>query len=75
MNANGSLSSREVCDRILKEAPKVLQRHKDPTASVTTVLNRLVAYGEARAVTLDSGRRGWQWVSDSADRGIGTTLV
>jgi hypothetical protein len=75
MNANGSLSSREVCDRILKEAPKVLQRHKDPTASVTTVLNRLVAYGEARAVTLDSGRRGWQWVSDSADRGIGTALV
>jgi hypothetical protein len=29
------------------------------------VLNRLVAYGEARAVALDSGRRAWQWVADS----------
>jgi hypothetical protein len=34
-------------------------------ASVTTVLNRLVAYGEARAVALDTGRRAWQWVADS----------
>jgi len=27
----------------------VLARHKDPLASVTTVLNRLVDYGEAAA--------------------------
>jgi hypothetical protein len=65
MSANRSLSSREVCERISMETPHVLQRHKDPTASVTTVLNRLVAYGEARAVTLDNGRRGWQWASDA----------
>jgi hypothetical protein len=32
---------------------------------VTTVLNRLVAYGEAKAVALDNGRRAWQWVADS----------
>jgi hypothetical protein len=43
----------------------MLARHKDPMASVTTVLNRLVAYGEAQAVSLDSGRRAWQWVADS----------
>jgi hypothetical protein len=29
------------------------------------VLNRLVAYGEAKAVALDNGRRAWQWVADS----------
>jgi hypothetical protein len=65
MDANRSLSARDVCDRIQEKAPAMLARHKDPMASVTTVLNRLVAYGEAKAVALDSGRRAWQWVADS----------
>jgi hypothetical protein len=34
-------------------------------ASVTTVLNRLVDYGEARSLTNDRGRRVWEWVSES----------
>jgi hypothetical protein len=65
MDANRALSARDVCDRIQEKSPPLLARHKDPMASVTTVLNRLVAYGEARAVSLDSGRRAWQWVADS----------
>jgi chorismate mutase len=65
MDANRALSARDVCDRIQEKAPPLLARHKDPMASVTTVLNRLVAYGEARAVALDSGRRAWQWVAES----------
>jgi hypothetical protein len=65
MDANRALSARDVCDRIQQKAPPMLARHKDPMASVTTVLNRLVAYGEARAVSLDNGRRAWQWVADS----------
>ena len=65
MEANRALSAREVCDRIQQKTPPLLARHKDPMASVTTVLNRLVAYGEARAVTLDKGRRAWQWVADA----------
>jgi len=65
MDANRALSARDVCDRIQEKAPPMLARHKDPMASVTTVLNRLVAYGEAKAVALDNGRRGWQWVADS----------
>jgi chorismate mutase len=65
MDANRALSSRDVCDRIQQRMPSILERHKDPMASVTTVLNRLVAYGEARAVALDNGRRAWQWVADS----------
>jgi hypothetical protein len=65
MDANRALSARDVCDRIQEKAPPVLARHKDPMASVTTVLNRLVAYGEAKAVALDNGRRAWQWVADS----------
>src|SRR5580658_9197254 len=66
MDANRALSARDVCDRIQEKAPPMLARHKDPMASVTTVLNRLVAYGEAKAVALDNGRRAWQWVADTA---------
>jgi hypothetical protein len=65
MEANHPLSARDVCDRLHQKAPPILARHKDPIASVTTVLNRLVAYGEAHAVALDNGRRAWQWVADS----------
>jgi len=65
MEANRGLSARDVCDRIQKRMPPMLERHKDPMASVTTVLNRLVAYGEAKPVSLDNGRRAWQWVADA----------
>jgi hypothetical protein len=64
MDANRALSARDVCDRIHQKTATMLDRHKDPMASVTTVLNRLVAYGEAQAVVLDNGRRAWQWVAD-----------
>jgi hypothetical protein len=65
MDANRAVTAREVCDRIRELTPATMDRHKDPLASVTTVLNRLVAYGEANAVTLDNGRRAWEWVADS----------
>src|SRR6202161_1147102 len=65
MDANRALSARDVCDRIQEKVPPMLARHKDPMASVTTVLNRLVAYGEAKAVSLENGRRAWRWVADS----------
>jgi len=34
--------------------------------SVSTVLNRLARYGEARLLANDSGRRAWQWVTDKS---------
>lgn len=64
MEATQPLSVREVCEKIQERLPGVLVRHKDPLASVTTVLNRLVEYGEAQAVVRDNGRRAWQWVAD-----------
>jgi Fe2+ or Zn2+ uptake regulation protein len=69
MEANRALSARDVCDRMQEKAPPILARHKDPIASVTTVLNRLVAYGEAKAVALENGRRAWKWVADSVSEG------
>ncbi len=67
MNAKHPLSAREVCERIQQREPQIMQRHKDPMASVTTVLNRLVAYGEAQAVALENGRRAWKWAADLPD--------
>jgi len=64
MEAARPLSVREVCEQIQQRLPAVLMRHKDPLASVTTVLNRLVEYGEARSVVRENGRRAWQWVSE-----------
>jgi hypothetical protein len=64
MEARRPLGTREVCADLEKRAPAILSRHKDPLASVTTVLNRLVEYGEARSLTNDRGRRVYEWVSD-----------
>jgi len=66
MEAGHALSARDICDYFQQKLPAMLARHKDPMASVTTVLNRLVDYGEAQAVTLNNGRRAWRWVADPA---------
>lgn len=65
MEAGGALSAREVRDHIQQSAPAVLANHKDPLATVTTVLGRLGEYGEARAVISDEGRRAWEWSVES----------
>jgi hypothetical protein len=63
MQAGRAMNARDMCDYFHQELPDLLARHKDPTASVTTVLNRLVEYGEAQAVLLN-GRRAWRWVAE-----------
>jgi len=64
LEAKRPLGAREVCEDLERRAPSMLARHKDPLASVTTVLNRLVDYGEARSLTNSRGRRVWEWVSE-----------
>jgi hypothetical protein len=64
MEASRPLGAREVCEQIQERIAPVIERHKDPLASVTTVLNRLVEYGEAKAVVRENGRRAWEWVSE-----------
>ena len=63
MEARVPISAREVSARIEQRDPALLSQHKDPRVSVTTILNRLVEYGEAEVVPTDAGRRAWQWVS------------
>ena len=65
MEVKHPLGAREVCAELGRQAPSILARHKDPLASVTTVLNRLVEYGEARSLTNERGRRVWEWISES----------
>jgi hypothetical protein len=70
IEAESPLGARDVCEQIQQRMPSLLLRHKDPLASVTTVLNRLVEYGEAQAVVKENGKRAWRWVADTAsDKG------
>ena len=74
IEANRPLGAREVCQQIEKRLPPLLLRHKDPLASVTTVLNRLVDYGEARTLINENGRRAWQWVADPVESAVAPPL-
>jgi hypothetical protein len=69
MESDRPLGAREVCEQIQRRVPPVLTRHKDPLASVTTVLNRLVEYGEAKTIVRENGRRAWEWVADPSQSG------
>jgi hypothetical protein len=64
MESGRPMSARDICDYFHEKLPSMLARHKDPMASVTTVLNRLVDYGEAQAV-VSNGRRAWRWVAEA----------
>jgi hypothetical protein len=64
MESDQPLGARDVCQRIQQRVPALMLRHKDPLASVTTVLNRLVEYGEASSVVGQNGKRAWEWVAD-----------
>jgi hypothetical protein len=68
MEAARPVTAREICEQIQQQIMPGSQRSKNLIASVTTVLSRLVQYGEARTVPRDTGPRAWLWVSESGDR-------
>ena len=63
MEAKQGVNSREMCEQLWRRNRELALRHKDLLASVTTVLNRLVRYGEAQA-TEEHGRRIWIWIAN-----------
>jgi len=75
MESGRAMSARDICDHFQQKMPSLLARHKDPMASVTTVLNRLVDYGEAQAVFSGNGRRAWVWVAETAEAASGSSGV
>jgi hypothetical protein len=65
--ANRPMTSTEVCEGLRQKFPELAARHKDLSASVTTVMNRLVGYGEASISGSAHGRRAWTWVAETAE--------
>ena len=69
--AKGPISSRRICEDIRFSDPGLALRNKDLLASITTVLNRLVRYGEV-SVAQVNGRRSWEWIQAGEANSITT---
>lgn len=67
MESDRDLSLHDVLEGICARNPALLAGHKNPMASLTTILNRLVSSGEAQRLLLNNNKRAWQWVV-AADR-------
>jgi len=65
MEAAAPLEARQGLRELQRRFPGVIDHHKEPIASVTTVFNRLVASAEARSFTNNTGRRAWQWITQA----------
>ena len=65
LQANTPLRANQVRDKLRFQGLS-LENHRDPVATVTTILRRLGQYGEARLVPLPDGKRGWEWATQSA---------
>jgi hypothetical protein len=66
LQARTPLRPHQVRDRLRFQGLS-LENHRDPVATVTTVLRRLGQYGEARAVIQPDGKRAWEWVGSDDD--------
>jgi len=73
MEARRPMGARDICDEIQRTAPTLLASHKHPTASINTILRRLVDYGEAKALPGDDGQCAWLWVAERDRRSIQKT--
>lgn len=62
MGLSQPITARQLCGRIEQENPSVLERNKNPTASVAVVLRRLVSYREVLDTVNERDGRTWLWV-------------
>jgi hypothetical protein len=77
MQSRSPLPLRYFLGELRRKFPEVADRHKDLSASVTTVFHRLATYGEARWSEEKEGGRVWEWVAEtrtSADERLLTGL-
>ena len=65
--ACGPMTTKEVSELIQQRLRPGSPCSKNVVASVNTILNRLVEYGEARILPNHNGARGWMWLSDARD--------
>jgi hypothetical protein len=64
IEARRPMSARDVCNEIQRTVPTLLVSHKDPMATVNTILGRLAKYGEANIMPGDRGQRAWLWTAE-----------
>jgi hypothetical protein len=67
MEAVTPLEARHGLRELQRRFPELVERHKDPIASVTTVFNRLVGYAEVRSFRNGKGRQVWEWIAEPGD--------
>ncbi len=60
LEAGRPLRSVDICALLAEQEPEVLKNHRSPAASVATIMKRLCAYGEARAILTPTGQRAWE---------------
>jgi hypothetical protein len=71
MEVASPVEARQGLRELQRRFPGLIDHHKIPLASVTTVFNRLVASGEVRSFANAKGRRVWEWSTDGkSDIGI-----
>jgi len=74
MEAVTPLDARHGLRELQHKFPELVERHKDPLASVTTVFNRLVGYAEVRSFCNGKGRRVWEWIADAGNGAEGNVV-
>ncbi|MGA8429527.1 MAG: hypothetical protein WB729_06875 [Candidatus Sulfotelmatobacter sp.] len=68
--AQRPMSILEVRNELQRAMPALISRHKDPIATISTILSRLVDYGQATVSSNGRGRRAWLWTEDRDSRFI-----
>ncbi len=68
--AGRPMSARDVCDEIQRTVPALLAHHKDPMATIYTILGRLVYYGEATGLSGHRSQRAWLWAAEPKNSSI-----
>jgi len=64
MQSRTPLPLRYFIGELRRKFPDLAARHRDLSASVTTVFHRLASYGEARCSADERGGRVWEWVTE-----------
>jgi hypothetical protein len=64
MESRTPLGVRQGCDELRRRFPELAQRHKDLSASVSTIFHRLEGYAEARCFPDSQGTRVWEWITE-----------
>jgi hypothetical protein len=67
MRADQPLTVSQVLEELKKDHPTLLEKHKDPKASLTTILNRLADYGEVQRTVSNNNIRTWQWAIEPVE--------